>query len=355
MQSARKIGCAFTLLLILCSTVQAGPLRDRFMERMQNRQDTSANSSEANDEAGSELSDMGGGNAQSCADWSKKVKRLGRLLGDKAAGPPPDQANIAYGPSALEKLDVFYAKTNTQNSAQSAPMIVMVHGGGWCVGDKSMSGVVANKVARWTPKGFVFVSVNYPMVAEGANALAQADYIAKAVAYIQSHAAQWGGDGKKVILMGHSAGAHLISLVNADARIRDANRMQPVLGAISLDAGAIDVVKQMPNVYSFLKVRYQEAFGNTEAEWIAASPYHQLRAGAAPWLGVCSTQRKDKPCDQAQAYAEKSTAMGIAAQTLPQAKGHGGLNKDLGLENDYTRQVERFMAGLNAEVARLLQ
>jgi len=44
--------------------------------------------------------------------------------------------------------------------------------------------------------------------------------------------------------------------VNADARIRQASGMRPVLGTVSLDAGAIDVVRQMPNVYPFLKTRY---------------------------------------------------------------------------------------------------
>jgi hypothetical protein len=47
--------------------------------------------------------------------------------------------------------------------------------------------------------------------------------------------------------------------------------------------------------------------------------------------------------------------MGIAAQALPQAKGHGSLNKELGLENDYTRQVEAFMATLDKTVAQRLQ
>ena len=65
--------------------------------------------------------------------------------------------------------------------------------------------------------------------------------------------------------MGHSAGAHLVSLVNADASIRRVNAVQPLLGVVSLDAGAIDVVRQMPNVYPFLEVRYREAFGDTES------------------------------------------------------------------------------------------
>src|SRR5262249_26431157 len=110
-----------------------------------------------------------------------------------------------------------------------APIIVMVHGGAWCVGDKALKSTTKNKVARWSPKGFLFVSVNYPMITDGLNALSQANEVAKAVAFVQNHARDWGGDPARVILMGHSAGAHLVSLVNADGKMRQAYGVKPVL------------------------------------------------------------------------------------------------------------------------------
>jgi acetyl esterase/lipase len=214
--------------------------------------------------------------------------------------------------------------------------------------------VTQNKVARWTPKGFLFVSVNYPMVSQGSDALAQAHHIARAVAFIQRNAKGWGGDPNRLILIGHSAGAHLVSLVNADAKLRAMENARP-LGVISLDAGAIDVVQQMPRVYPAMKLRYREAFGESEAGWIAASPLHQLDGGAAPWLGVCSTRRKDDPCGQARAYAEKSQSLGVRAVVLPEAKSHGEINKEVGLPGDYTEAIERFMASLDPLVATLLK
>ncbi|MRR51455.1 MAG: alpha/beta hydrolase [Rhodocyclaceae bacterium] len=208
---------------------------------------------------------------------------------------------------------------------------------------------------RWTARGFVFVSINYPMVDNGANALAQAHHVAKAAAYVQRQAHDWGGDPKRLILMGHSAGAHLVSLVAADSRIRQSNGLGPLLGTVSLDSGALDVVTQMPRVYPFLKLRYQEAFGESEAEWVAASPFHRLDAASPPWLGVCSTTRKDDPCGQARAFADKALSLGRRAEILPQAKNHGAINSELGLENDYTRRVEAFMASLDAVVAGRLR
>ena len=342
MNLARSLTSGFVAVLLtqlIPEQATAGPLRDRLRER------------QAHAEAG-ELSDMGA-NSLSCAEWSKKVERLQQRASRRSAASTPDLGDVAYGPDTRQKLDVFLPKS--ADKSPGAPIVLMVHGGGWCVGDKAAGKVTENKVARWVRKGFIVVSANYPMVGDGSNALAQAHHIAKATAFVQAKAGDWGGDPKRVILMGHSAGAHLVSLVNADASIRSANAVGPILGAISLDAGAIDVVRQMPNVYSFLKVRYHEAFGDSESEWIAASPFHKLDQTAAPWLGVCSTTRKDDPCAQASAYADKSNGLGVRASALPQRKNHSAINADLGTPGDYTRAVEAFMAALDPVVARLLQ
>lgn len=313
-------------------------LRERIHERLQERQENAAGA-----ESTGELDDLGGREGESCADWSARVKRLERLLNARHSGPKPDMPDLAYGREALETLDVYLPR---QKGTAPAPILLMVHGGGWCLGDKRAAGVVENKARYWGEQGFVFVSVNYPMVSEGKNALAQAHHIAKAAAYVQQQARQWGADPAKLILIGHSAGAHLVSLVNASTPLRQTHGMRPPLATISLDAGAIDVVKQMPNTYSFLKTRYREAFGNSEAAWIAASPYHQLDRQAAPWLGVCSTQRKDDPCAQARAYADKSRTLGLQAQVLPQDKNHGTINKALGQPGSYTDDVARFITRL---------
>lgn len=365
---------ALPLLLCLAlmapaTALHAGPLRERLKERMAERRQSQAASAPAVEERegdspdvtgaadGPDLADLGGSEhagALSCADWSRRVNRLQERMASRHTGPRPDLANLAYGPHALQTLDVYRARGPAADP-RPAPIVLMVHGGGWCVGDKAAGGVVDNKQARWTARGLVFVSVNYPMVADGDNALAQARHIARALAYVQAHAADWGGDAARVVLMGHSAGAHLVSLVNASPSLRAAEGARAALGTVSLDAGAVDVVTQMPRVYPFLKTRYREAFGTHEAEWIAASPFHQLSAGASPWLGVCSTQRKDDPCAQARAYADKSRGLGIRAEVLPQAKNHGAINKTLGEPGAYTEAVERFMATLDPRLGDLLR
>lgn len=335
----RLLACVMAAMALAGSaTAHAGPLAEALAARRGS--------------GGEDLSDLGGGQAMGCAEWSRKVARLQKFVERRHSGPAPALKDQAYGPGVREVLDVYLPGTPGR---EAAPVIVMVHGGGWCVGDKSAPGVTENKVARWVDRGFVFVSLNYPMVADGDDALAQARHVAKAVAYVQSKARSWGADPDRVVLMGHSAGAHLVSLVNANEGLRRGAGMRPVLGTVSLDAGAIDVVRQMPMAYPFLKARYREAFGETEAEWIAASPFHQLDRHAAPWLGVCSTTRKDDPCGQAQAFADKSKQLGLRASVLPQAMNHGAINKQLGEPGAYTRGVDSFLATLDPGIADLLR
>jgi len=240
--------------------------------------------------------------------------------------------DVAYGKAKKQKMDIYLPKNPT-----NAPIIVMVHGGAWKIGDKRMDRVVENKAARWNPKGIIFVSVNYRLLPD-ADPLKQADDVASALAYVQNHAAQWGGDSQKIVLMGHSAGAHLVSLVSADpARY---NNLKPWLGTVSLDSAAMNIPVVMGRKhYDF----YDEAFGNDPAFWEAASPYHRLKSNAIDTMLVCSTERPDKPCDELSGYVQKAKSMGIRMEVHPEAKSHKEINEELGLESDYTKAVETFI------------
>ena len=215
---------------------------------------------------------------------------------------------------------------------------------------RPIAGVYENKVARWVPKGFIFVSVNYPMVPES-DPVAQADHIARALAAVQKAAPGWGGDPARVILMGHSAGAHLVSLLNADPSRAAKLGAKPWLGTVSLDSGALDVPAIMNRPHLGL---YDTAFGEDPALWEAASPMHHLTKDGPPWLGVCSSPRRTS-CSANEIYAEKAQALGVRAEVLGQALNHGEINGELGKPGAYTDAVEAFMASLDPSVAALLK
>lgn len=252
--------------------------------------------------------------------------------------------DVAYGRDASQRFDV-YAPAHAQN----APVILMVHGGGWRIGDKAARGVIENKVARWVPRGFIVISTNYRLL-PSAVPLQQAQDVAAALVAAQNQVSSWGGDRHKFILMGHSSGAHLVALIAAEPSIAIRQGATPWLGTIALDSAALDVVQIMQSPHFPL---YDKAFGTDATAWTAASPFQQLSAAGAPFLGVCSSLRKDS-CPQAHQFVDKAVSLGTRAQVLEQPLTHMQINQQLGTTSDYTTQVEAFMRGLDPAVARLL-
>ncbi len=266
-------------------------------------------------------------------------------------------ADVPYGADPAQRMDVYVPTSPTTGtssliaSAVRAPVIFMVHGGGWRYGDKAMGRVVQEKVSRWVPKGFVFISINYRMLPDTPVAVQERDVQAALMA-AQQRVSTWGGDPSRFILMGHSAGAHLVALLNARAPQALREGAWPWLGTVSLDSAVMNVPAYMRGPHMPL---YDDAFGTDPAYWVALSPFHQWTPGAPAMQMVCSTERADQPCTQADAMARHVRNQGGRAEVLPQDLSHGEINAQLGLDSDYTRAVETFMGSLDAEVARRLQ
>jgi arylformamidase len=263
--------------------------------------------------------------------------RFSLLVAAAVALPAAAQSlsNIAYGPDPQQQLDVYLPE-----SPRNAPILFMVHGGAWMVGDKAHGRVVRSKTTHWLPKGYALVSVNY-RISNNPNPLEQADDIARALAYVQSHATQWGLDANRTVLLGHSAGAHLVALLNADPQAAVQVGAKLWMGAIALDSAALDVVSIMESRHARV---YNRVF-RERSEWPLASPLHRLTANAQPMLLVCSTQRADS-CPQANDFANAAQRKGIRTTVLPVNLSHAEINKDLGNESDYTRAVDQFLREL---------
>ena len=193
------------------------------------------------------------------------------------------------------------------------------------------------------PDGIVFISINYRLLPQ-ADPLLQAQDVATALAYAQKNAAQWGADAHQFVLMGHSAGAHLVSLLAADPTLATRQGAQPWLGTVSLDSAAYDIRRIMAaKHYRF----YDKAFGSDPAYWQAASPLQQLKSQKTAFLAICSTQRPDKPCDQARDFVSQAKSLQISASLQPEPLTHKEINQQLGLNNAYTQRVETFLIRLS--------
>lgn len=111
----------------------------------------------------------------------------------------PGANEIAYGADARQTMDLTYARGTTP-----APVVVMVHGGAFRVGDKSELQVWPELLDA----GIAVVRVNYRL-SDSAKWPAQGDDCLSAVVHLQREGAALGIDPSRIVLLGQSAGAFL--------------------------------------------------------------------------------------------------------------------------------------------------
>jgi arylformamidase len=117
----------------------------------------------------------------------------------------PATLDLRYGSGEDETLDVF---TTAQ---ANAPVLVFIHGGYWRSLDKSDHSFVA---PAFTQNGAMVVVPNYALCP--AVTIEQITLqVAQALRWVWRHAAEFGGDGQRIALVGHSAGAHLAAMLLA--------------------------------------------------------------------------------------------------------------------------------------------
>lgn len=248
---------------------------------------------------------------------------------------------IAYGPDELQRVDYWAA------ARRNAPLVIFVHGGGWRRGDKEMMDGSA-KLEHWQSQGYAVASVNYRLVPENTVEEEAAD-VATAVARLRKDARRLGFDETKIVLTGHSAGAHLVALVGTDPRYLKAEglSLNNIAGVIPIDGAAYDVAKQISQGNRFMHDVYLQAFGEDPARQKRLSPTLHAAAPNAPEFLILHVQRRDGT-EQSEALAEalrkggtKASVRGFKGRGL---RGHMQINRKLG-EADYpaTAVVDRWL------------
>ena len=156
--------------------------------------------------------------------------------------------NVAYveGPDAhpvKHRLDLFLPKQKDFTT------VVFVHGGNWVEGDKSLhvsgADLYANIGRFLAAHGYGAAVVNYRLLPDVAWDAQPAD-VARAVKWVRANIASYGGDPGEIVLMGHSAGAQLASLVAVSPRwLREAG-VPPgaIRGVIAVSGAGFDLEDQ---------------------------------------------------------------------------------------------------------------
>lgn len=118
-------------------------------------------------------------------------------------------------PDGVEDCLILNVLQPANNTESKLPVVVMIHGGGYTVGD-AITGD-AHALMRHSRNGFVFVSLQYRLGAYGF--LGSKKFISEggvpniglldqrlALEWVQDHICKFNGDPKKVTIMGGSAG-----------------------------------------------------------------------------------------------------------------------------------------------------
>ena len=174
------------------------------------------------------------------------------------------RADVAYGSDAKQRLDVYSPRGIT-----GAPVVVFFHRGEWSKYDKSG---VSYKPKFLNENGIVFVSANYRL-SPAATHPAHIRDVAAAVRWVYDHAAEIGASPKKIVVMGHSCGCHLVTLLTLDPRWLAEVKLSPadLRGAVAWSGGAYDLVAMVKAGGSYAPY-IRQAFGDSEAVWRDASP-----------------------------------------------------------------------------------
>jgi acetyl esterase/lipase len=140
-------------------------------------------------------------------------------------------SGVAYGAGPRRVLDVYAPR---KGPAGAHPVVVFFYGGSWNSGDRGAYRFVGRALAA---RGFVTIIPDYRLVPE----VTYPGFVedgAAAVRWARAHARDYGGDGERIILAGHSAGAYIAAMLAVDGRWLGADR-EAVRGLVGL-AGPYD-------------------------------------------------------------------------------------------------------------------
>lgn len=119
-------------------------------------------------------------------------------------------ADVAYGNHARHKLDIY----TPEDAGAASPVVVFFYGGNWVAGERDNYAFMGRALAS---RGFVVVIPDYRLYPE----VRYPDFLddsAQAVAWTLREIARYGGDPKRMYVMGHSAGAYNAAMVAVDPR-----------------------------------------------------------------------------------------------------------------------------------------
>ncbi|MBD3239575.1 MAG: alpha/beta hydrolase fold domain-containing protein [Chitinivibrionales bacterium] len=210
------------------------------------------------------------------------------------------------------------------------PLIVVVHGGGWCACDKT-SGMEQEFIRKYAHRGIACASVEYRL-SQVAPFPAAVEDVKCAVRFLRAHAEKFGLDPNRFGAQGHSAGGHLVAmlgLVPPDAGLEGDGPYQEqssMVQAVAPMSGVFDLTAHIEQrndsaVHGFLAGPEETLLERAGK----ASPVSYVTAGAPPFLVIHGTNDDVVDVQQAVEFVQTMSAAGAKADYKPIEDGDHGM------------------------------
>ena len=265
------------------------------------------------------------------------------------------KSNIPYADPAHERqvLDIY-----APDEARNLPVVFWIHGGGWQTGDKTD---VQIKPRVFAERGFVFVSTNYRLLPHVEMDVLIRD-VAKSLGWVHKNIAGYGGDPRRIFVMGHSAGAQLAALLCIDDRYLKAEGVpfDVLKGCVPVDGDTYDLpaiimtaeIRQTVHGLPLPKFGHRVKFGNDPKKHIDFSAVTHVAKGKGipPFLILHVAGHPDVTAQARRLGAVLQEAEIPATVFGARETTHNKLNADLGLPDDpATQELFKFLGPLMAK------
>lgn len=209
----------------------------------------------------------------------------------------------AYAQERL-KLDIYYP-----TEAKDVPVVVWFHGGGLEQGEKEIPN-------RLRGKGWVVVGVNYRLLPK-VTVKETLDDAAEAVAWVFRHIAQYGGDARKMVVTGHSAGGYIAMMLCLN---------KSWLKRYDVDADAVWLYAPFSGqAVTHYNIRKMQGIGPLQVTIDEYAPLHWVRPDCPPLVLICGDRELELygRYDENQYLARMMKLAGHKQTYLYELQGHG--------------------------------
>ena len=231
-----------------------------------------------------------------------------------------EMKDIPYGTNPRQKLDIYLP----EQYSKSTKVILLIHGGGWIMGNKEDNLVEASYLAH---HGYVAASMSYRYASNKENIHYRAlmEDVGSAIQCILNKASALGFDSSGIALGGGSAGGHMALLyAYGYDSLKQVKAVISMFGPTDISATDIHTIPGMGNLLAIMT-------GDTDkTHWADANPMHFVNSACPPTILFHGKPDNVVPVSQSVKMHQALDDVSVPNQlVLFEKSGHGFNDADL--------------------------